>query len=470
MTFARLEDRVARCANLLSRLGATRHKVCGLACSSPLNFLVARIALSRLQVCSISLRGGFTSFQIETTASHCGMTAIITDDDRNPASLEQIQISGRQILDATAEKEILKPVCGEAMDSIIVGSGSTGRSKYLAYTNAQWMAVNENFAAMMQLNENDVMAPLAAISSAASQRRSFAAFSRGATVWIATRPIEDLITMLTEIGATVVGATVWHTDKLLRAAADQIDTLKSVRMLEISGSTVSEHLIARVHKHLTPNAFVTFGANECTCVTMRNTQRERPIKGSVGRPLPGAQIEILNSNGDETKHGEIGAIRMKSTGMIKGYLNDPENTEKAFKNGWFYPGDVGKRTADGQIIHLGRSDNMMIFSGVNIHPAQIELVMADHGDVRDVAVLPFSHPVQQDIPICAVSLLDNAEVDESALERFGHKRLSNHSFSAVFIVPEIPRNAIGKLNRDEMMKIMRERWIEKFGKPKSKQS
>ena len=87
--------------------------------------------------------------------------------------------------------------------------------------------------------------------------------------------------------------------------------------------------------------------------------------------------------------------------MINGYLDDISATQKAFRDGWFYPGDVGQFLPDGQLLHLGRADNMMIVSGVNLYPAQVENCLRQVSGVREVVVKPLPHKSLQDLP-CAL--------------------------------------------------------------------
>ena len=148
--------------------------------------------------------------------------------------------------------------------------------------------------------------------------------------------------------------------------------------------------------------------------------------------------------------------------MFSGYIGQQEETQRRLQSGWFYPGDVGKLNAEGHLILLGRSDHMMIFNGVNIYPAEIERVMADHPSVTDAAVVPFKHEIHQDVPVCAVTLHPSHQTTEAELLEYGQKRLGTRSAKFVFVVEEVPRNHLGKLIRSDMAEILMARmkpWI-----------
>ena len=89
--------------------------------------------------------------------------------------------------------------------------------------------------------------------------------------------------------------------------------------------------------------------------------------------------------------------------MIEGFLNDPEANAALFREGWFTPRDLGRFTPDGQLIFCGRADDMLIFNGINVYPAEVEHVMSMYPGVRDVACIPMKSPLNQDIPVCVIA-------------------------------------------------------------------
>ena len=137
--------------------------------------------------------------------------------------------------------------------------------------------------------------------------------------------------------------------------------------------------------------------------------------------------------------------------MFGGYLNDPESTRSCLIDGWFFPGDLGKMTPDGQLIHCGRADQMMIFNGINIYPAEIEQCVTRHPAVTDAAAFPLSSPVHQDVPVCAVVLLEGSTITEEHLLAYLQQRLGFRSPRRLIRLKAIPRNEQGKVIRHELM-------------------
>jgi acyl-CoA synthetase (AMP-forming)/AMP-acid ligase II len=133
-----------------------------------------------------------------------------------------------------------------------------------------------------------------------------------------------------------------------------------------------------------------------------------------------------------------------------GYAGNPGRRAAAFRDGWFLPGDLGKLTADGDLIYYGRADHMMIMNGMNLYPAEIERVLAAHPAVRDVAVVPLRHRVHQDLPFAAVVLKPGAQSSEAELMAHARDRLGVRAPRRILILERIPRTGEGKLIAREL--------------------
>ena len=139
--------------------------------------------------------------------------------------------------------------------------------------------------------------------------------------------------------------------------------------------------------------------------------------------------------------------------MAKGYCDDDEQTSRHFKGGWFYPGDVGLLRADGRLIILGRQNDMINFNGINIFPSEIEYVLEGHPAVGIAAAFAIESTIHGQIPVAAVELVTHAAITEAELLRYARDRLALHAPRKLFYVPLLPKNAQGKLLRNELRKL-----------------
>src|SRR5690606_9395144 len=147
------------------------------------------------------------------------------------------------------------------------------------------------------------------------------------------------------------------------------------------------------------------------------------VPGSIGKPYVGIELHVIGRGGVPLPVGEIGLVRVRTPGVVGEYLDNEEATRQALSGSWFLPGDLGKLTAQGQLVYRGRADHLMIMDGVNISPAQIERVIGGHPAVRDAAAMAIRSELHQEIPVCAVELNDNIDVTEQELIHYCVARL-----------------------------------------------
>jgi long-chain acyl-CoA synthetase len=171
--------------------------------------------------------------------------------------------------------------------------------------------------------------------------------------------------------------------------------------------------------------------------------------GSVGRPLPGVELRLVDEEGSDVEAGDPGEIVVRGPNVFSGYWNQPEATEAAFRDGWFRTGDVGVIDDDGDLFIVDRRSDMVIVSGFNVYPREVEDVIRKHPNVTDVAVIGESDPSTGE-RVHAFVVGDVTEADVLDLAR---KSLAPYKLpSAVDIVPSIPRNAADKVLRRELRK------------------
>ncbi|MCH8902253.1 MAG: AMP-binding protein, partial [Chloroflexi bacterium] len=177
--------------------------------------------------------------------------------------------------------------------------------------------------------------------------------------------------------------------------------------------------------------------------------------GSSGRPLFTTEVRIEGEDGRALAPGEPGEIVVRGPTVTPGYLNDPEATAQALRDGWLHTGDIGYLDADGELYVLDRRDDLIVSGGENVYPAEVEEVLRSHPGVLDAAVvgLPDERWGQQ--VAAAVAPRPGVELDEAELLAFCRSKLASYKAPArIRFVEELPRNAAGKLLR----RAVREGW------------
>ncbi|WP_298234999.1 malonyl-CoA synthase [uncultured Azohydromonas sp.] len=172
--------------------------------------------------------------------------------------------------------------------------------------------------------------------------------------------------------------------------------------------------------------------------------------GTVGKPLPGVGIRVLDDHGNPCPAGEIGHIQVRGPNVFAGYWRMPEKTKEEFTaDGWFKTGDVGKFEADGYLVIVGRSKDLIISGGYNVYPAEVESFINELPGVAESAVVGVPHPDFGEAVIAVVIPTPDAALD--AAEIIGRLKAGIAGFKVprqVFIAAELPRNAMGKVQKN----------------------
>lgn len=219
--------------------------------------------------------------------------------------------------------------------------------------------------------------------------------------------------------------------------------LPRLKSFIVSSSMVLEPLRKEIINVITKNLYVAYGANEVGLITVATPKEIKTYEGTVGKALSGINLRVVDDNGDDCKAGEIGNILIKSSNMISEYKNNPEATKKAFTKDGYYAGDLGRFTEDGNLILEGRKDDMMIFTGVNLYPRELESVLEYHPKVIESAVFPLTVNNKTGVPFAVVVVDD--KISEKELLKWCHNYSGWRRAQRIFFVDKLPRNSAGKI-------------------------
>lgn len=177
-----------------------------------------------------------------------------------------------------------------------------------------------------------------------------------------------------------------------------------------------------------------------------------PKMRSVGTPLPGVEVKIIDDKGDEVPHDTVGEIATRSWKNMKGYWNNPDATAEAIDpEGWLRTGDAGYMDADGYLYIHDRMKDMIISGGENIYPAEVENAVYSHPAVADVAVIGIPDDKWGEAVKACVVVKDGADLDEAKVIAHARENIAGYKCpKSVDFVDELPRNPSGKVLRREL--------------------
>ena len=193
-----------------------------------------------------------------------------------------------------------------------------------------------------------------------------------------------------------------------------------------------------------------YGLTEAAPVVTSSTGM--PVRlGSVGRVLAGEQVRLVGDDGEDVAAGDAGEIWVSGPNVFHGYWHDPEATARVLHEGWLRTGDIGTTDDDGYLYLVDRAKDLIIVSGFNVYPAEVEEVLAEHPAVADVAVIGVPHPHHGEAVKAYVVRAAGVDIDEDALIEHCTTLLARYKCpSKVLFVDQLPRNASGKVLRREL--------------------
>jgi acyl-CoA synthetase (AMP-forming)/AMP-acid ligase II len=229
--------------------------------------------------------------------------------------------------------------------------------------------------------------------------------------------------------------------------------MSSVQMCSVGSAPLAPYVVERLQAKM-PDALVSnnYGMTEAGsayCIMPQGEAVKRP--GSVGQIAPPAVVEIVDEHDQPLPPGEVGEVRLQMPGRQREYFNDPEATADTWKDGWLVTGDLGKLDEDGYLYIVGRSKDVIIRGGNNVHATDVEHALVQHDAVKEVAVVGVPHPVLGEDVVAFVVLQPGARAGAEELRAFGLEHLADYKVPRQFVfVGELPRNPTGKVVKQEL--------------------
>lgn len=292
----------------------------------------------------------------------------------------------------------------------------------------------------------------------------FAPWNAGATVFVYNYARFDASTVLDVVARYQVTTlcappTVWR----MLIQEDLTAFPVKVRELCSAGEPLNPEVIEQVQKAWGVTIRDGYGQTETTA-QIGNTPGQ-PVKlGSMGRPLPGYQVALLDMDDHETLEGELSfALEPRPVGLMVGYKDSPKKTAEVMRHGYYHDGDVAARDADGYYTYIGRADDVFKASDYRISPFELESVLIEHEAVAEAAVVPSPDPLRLAVPKAFVILRSGydpgPEVARSIL-RYVRERTAPYKRIRRIEFTDLPKTISGKIRRVELRRIETDRQTE----------
>ena len=225
--------------------------------------------------------------------------------------------------------------------------------------------------------------------------------------------------------------------------------------LSISGGMSTTEAVADEWKEVTGvNIKEGYGLSEMSPVVTVNSLEDEPFNGTVGFPLPGTDIKIYDDNGKELPQGETGEIWVTGPQKSPGFWSLPEiNKEHFTDDGWLKTGDMGYLDELGRLVISGRIKHMIIVSGFNVFPKEVELVLIEKDEIEDAAVIKGHSKETGEMPVAFIVLKPDAKITKKQIFKYCESKLAHYKLPRkIIFIDELPKNTVGKIDVNALQK------------------
>jgi long-chain acyl-CoA synthetase len=336
---------------------------------------------------------------------------------------------------------------------ILYTSGTTGTPKGAELTHSNLCS---NVAAVVRLHsfvEDDVLLGALPLFHSFGQTCSMnAAVAAGATLTLIPRfDAGKALAIIERDRASVFQGVPTMYSALLHHPRRSMFDVSTLRECVSGGASLPAEVLRGFEEAFGCTLLEGYGLSETSPVASSNRPDRERRPGSIGMPIDGVEMTIVDESGNELAPGERGEIVIRGPNVMKGYWNRPEATAAAIRDGWLRTGDVGLVDRDGYFYVVDRLKDMIIRGGYNVYPREVEEVLYEHPAVREVAVVGVPHPELGEEVAAAVALKDGASAREEELRDFVKARLAAYKYPRrISFFEELPKGPSGKIIKREI--------------------
>jgi len=338
---------------------------------------------------------------------------------------------------------------------ILFTSGTTGQPKGAELTHANLANNTEvTLTELLGLTADDVIFGGLPLFHAFGQTCTLnTAVAVGGCLTLLPRfSAEQALRILAEHRVTVFAGVPTMYSALLHAPGREGYDASRLRLSFSGGAALPVEVLRGFEEAFGCAVLEGYGLSETSPVASFNHPGRERKPGSIGTPIRGVEMKVVDADGNELPPGEAGEIVIRGHNVMKGYWRRPEATEAVIRDGWFHTGDVARVDEDGYFFIVGRQKDLIIRGGYNVYPREIEEVMHEHPAVAEVAVIGIPHAELGEEVAAAVTLKPGATATADELRGYVKSQVAAYKYPRkVWIVDALPKNATGKIMKREIV-------------------
>jgi long-chain acyl-CoA synthetase len=466
LTYAELETAVSQLATFLARQGVRPGDRVGVMLPNIPAMPVVFYGIIRVGAIVVPmnplLHAREVGFCLSNTGAkgifgHIGCASAATDGAA-AAGAKIWLIDDARIAQMTCELDHFgEPEARSGSDTAVVlhTSGTTGKPKGAELTHGSLISNRDTLIGSLgYLTEDDVILgclPLFHVFGMTCAMN--VAIAVGATLRVMTRfdPLRALDTIRRDAVTVFEGVPTMYSALIGVADRFPADITSTLRLCISGGAALPVQVLHDFEQAFNTVVLEGYGLSETSpAVTFNRPDIERR-PGSIGVPISGVQVRLIDTNGNEAGVGGEGELQVKGPNVMKGYWNLPEETRQVLQDGWFSTGDIARVDADGYYYIVDRKKDLIIRGGYNVYPREVEEVLHSHPAVAAAVVVGMPDRSLGEEIGAAVVLKDGLNAEPDELRNYVKERIAAYKYPRrVWILDELPTTATGKILRREV--------------------
>ncbi len=471
LTWAQVEAGVDAAAAGLTGLGLVPGDRVGIALGNTLDFPMAYFGVLRAGLVAVPVNPGYTADELRHVLGDSGARALLTSPDYAPTvlavapqldALDHVLVAGAVTRGASSWAALLErgaaagPVqargSGEDLAVLLYTSGTSGRPKGAMLPHRALLAnldQTSRISPPVLTPEDVVLLVLPLFHVYGLSAGMGAVVAHGATAVLVERfdPVETLDVIRRHAVTNVVGAPPMY---LAWSGLPDVGEAFSCVRLALSGSApLPAEVHSRMREATGKPVYEGYGLTETAPVLTSTLMSQSPGPDSIGRPVPGVELRLLDEAGFPVEEGDPAEVCVRGANLFQGYW--PDGTDGPDADGWFRTGDVAYLDEDGDLHLVDRLRELVLVSGFNVYPREVEDVLLQHPRIAEAAVLGVPHPVTGEAVKALVVLAAGPRV--STEEVLAHCAGSLARFkcpSTVVFAEELPHSVTGKVSKGRL--------------------
>ncbi len=465
LAYGELDERSARLAALLREKGVAQGDRVGVMLPNVPEFPVAYYGVLRAGAIVVPMNVLLKRREIAFYLEDSGAKLLLAwhgfaEEARAGAAdagAEPVEVEPESFAAMLAEREPSPQVAATADDDtavILYTSGTTGKPKGAELTQTNlWRNADVSSRTTCEVAAGDVVLGALPLFHSFGQTVGMnASVKVGACLTLVPKfdPGEALETMQRDRVTHFYGVPTMFGALLHHPERECFDT-SALRTCVTGGASMPVEVLRGFEDAFGAVVLEGYGLSETSPVASSNHPEMERKPGSIGTPIEGVEMRVVDEDDNEVAQGEVGEILIRGHNIMKGYWQRPDATAEAMRGGWFHSGDMARTDEDGYFYIVDRKKDLIIRGGYNVYPREVEEVLYEHPKIREAAVVGVPHDEWGEEIGAAVVLHEDEELSPEEVSAYVKDRIAAYKYPrVVWFVDDLPKGPTGKILKREI--------------------